>query len=493
MKIYGCFINGRHEFNDSNNIISVINPYDEKIKYKVEESNFSQIESALEFGYKSFKSGVWSKLDVRERSEVLNNTATLIDKNIEELIKIEVNQIGRPIREMRAQLGRLSEWFKYFASLIRVFEGSVTPFKGDYINYVERVPLGLVVQITPWNHPLLISIKKLSCALAAGNSVVLKPSELSPVSILRIADFLNESGLPKGVFNIVQGYGSKIGEKLCVNNYVSKIDLTGGDKAGKIIGEHAGKNGIYYSTELGGKSPMLVFEDCEIEKAVSGITFGCFIASGQTCIAGTRLLIQKSISEKFLSSLKKKMLSLKIGDPYSLETNIGPVISRDSLLRIDNKIKEAVKEGGEIIVGGKIHTKIKSGFFYEPTVIMTKNIANIAQEELFGPVLSCIIFDTEEDAIRLANDTKYGLAASIWTENLARGHSVASKLDCGIIWINDHHKNDPSSPWGGFKDSGIGRENGYEAYMQYTHTRSIIANYSRKYDDWFSDQASRYS
>ena len=271
MKIYGCFINGRHEFNDSNNIISVINPYDEKIKYKVEESNFSQIESALEFGYKSFKSGVWSKLDVRERSEVLNNTATLIDKNIEELIKIEFNQIGRPIREMRAQLGRLSEWFKYFASLIRVFEGSVTPFKGDYINYVERVPLGLVVQITPWNHPLLISIKKLSCALAAGNSVVLKPSELSPVSILRIADFLNESGLPKGVFNIVQGYGSKIGEKLCVNNYVSKIDLTGGDKAGKIIGEYAGKNGIYYSTELGGKSPMLVFEDCEIEKAVSGI------------------------------------------------------------------------------------------------------------------------------------------------------------------------------------------------------------------------------
>ena len=493
MKTLGCFINGKHELNNSKEIIFVKNPYDEKIKYKVEESNFSQIDSALKFGYKSFKSGIWADLDVRERSDVLNNTASLIEKNIEELIKIEVNQIGRPIREMRAQLGRLSEWFKYFASLIRVYEGRVTPFKGDFINYVERVPLGLVVQITPWNHPLLISIKKLSCALAAGNSIVLKPSELSPVSILRIADYLTESGLPKGVFNIVQGYGNKIGKKLCVNIYVSKIDFTGGDNAGRIIGEHAGNNGIYFSTELGGKSPMLVFEDCEIEKTVSGITFGAFIASGQPCIAGTRLIIQKSISEKLLSSLKNKILSLIIGDPYSLKTNIGPVISKDSLLRIDKIIKEAVKEGGKIIVGGKIHNKIKTGFFYEPTVILTKNNTNIAQEELFGPVLSCIIFDKEEEAISLANDTKYGLAASIWTENLARAHSVASKLDCGIIWINDHHKNDPSSPWGGFKNSGIGRENGYEAYMQYTHTRSIIANYSRKYDDWFSDQKSRYS
>ena len=493
MKTLGCFINGKHELNNLNKIISVKNPYDEQIKYKVEESSFSQIESALNFGYKSFKSGHWSNLDVRDRSEVLNKAAALIDKNLEELVKIEVNQIGRPIREMRAQLGRLSEWFKYFASLIRVFEGKVTPFKGDYINYVERIPLGLVVQITPWNHPLLISIKKLSCALAAGNSVVLKPSELSPVSILRIADFLNEAGLPKGVFNIVQGYGSKIGRKLCINKNVSKIDLTGGDNAGKKIGEYAGKTGVYYSTELGGKSPMIVFEDCEIEKTVCGITFGCFIASGQTCIAGTRLLIQRSISEKFLSSLKKKILSLKIGNPYSQETNIGPVISKDSLLRIDKKIKEAVKEGAQVIVGGKIHKKIKLGFFYEPTAILTKNNSNIAQEELFGPVLSCIIFDTEEEAISLANDTKYGLAASIWTENLTRGHSVASKLDCGIIWINDHHKNDPSSPWGGFKNSGIGRENGYESYLQYTHTRSVIANYTRKYDDWFSDQASRYS
>jgi len=493
MKTYGCFINGKHELNKSKEIISIQNPYDEKVKYKVEVSNSSQIESALKFGFKSFKSGIWSNLDVRERSEVLNKTAELIEKNIEELIKIEVNQIGRPIREMRAQLGRLSEWFRYFASFIRVFEGRVTPFKGDYINYVERIPLGLVVQITPWNHPLLISIKKLSCALAAGNSVVLKPSELSPVSILRIADFLKESGLPNGVFNVLQGYGSKIGKKLCENNYVSKIDFTGGDNAGKAIGEYAGNKGIYYATELGGKSPMIVFEDCEFEKTICGVTFGCFIASGQTCIAGTRLILQRSISEKFLESLKKKIKSFKIGNPYSLETNIGPVISREALLRIDKKIKEAVKEGGEIIVGGKVHKKIRSGFFYEPTVILANNASNIAQEELFGPVLTCIIFDKESEAISLANETKYGLAASIWTENLARAHSVANNLDCGIIWINDHHKNDPSSPWGGFKNSGVGRENGYEAYMQYTHTRSIIANYSRKFDDWFSDQASRYS
>ena len=238
---------------------------------------------------------------------------------------------------------------------------------------------------------------------------------------------------------------------------------------------------------------MIVFEDCEIEKTVCGVTFGCFIASGQTCIAGTRLILQRSISEKFLKSLKKKIKSFKIGNPYCLETNIGPVISREALLRIDKKIKEAVKEGGEIIVGGKIHKKIRSGFFYEPTVILTNNSANIAQEELFGPVLTCVIFEKESEAISLANETNYGLAASIWTENLARAHSVANNLDCGIIWINDHHKNDPSSPWGGFKNSGIGRENGYEAYMQYTHTRSIIANYSRKFDDWFSDQASRYS
>ncbi len=493
MKIYGCFINGKFELNNSKNFINVINPYDEKIKYKVEESDSNQIENALKCGYESFKSGVWSNLDVRDRSEVLNNVAELIEKNLEELIEIEVNQIGRPIREMKAQLGRLSEWFKYFASLIRVFEGRVMPFKGDYVNYVERVPLGLVVQITPWNHPLLISIKKLSCALAAGNSVVLKPSEKSPVSILKIAKYLDDSGLPNGVFNVVQGFGTKIGKKLCENKYVSKIDLTGGDNAGRKIGEYAGKNGIYYATELGGKSPMLVFDDCEINKTVCGVTFGCFIASGQTCIAGTRLLIQKSISEVFLKKLKEKMFDLRMGDPFSPDTSIGPVISKDSLLNIDKKVNDAVSEGGKVVFGGKISKEFKSGYFYEPTVLLTDNSSKIAREELFGPVLTCIIFEKEHEAINLANDNKYGLAASIWTENLARAHSVASKLECGIIWINDHHKNDPSSPWGGFKESGIGRENGIEAYMQYTHTRSVVTNYSRKYDDWFSDTKSRYS
>jgi acyl-CoA reductase-like NAD-dependent aldehyde dehydrogenase len=343
--------------------------------------------------------------------------------------------------------------------------------------------LGVVGQITPYNHPLLIAIKKLAPALAAGNSIVIKPSELAPVSILDFAQMALDAGVPEGVINVVPGYGPVTGKALCESPLLAKLDVTGGTEAGKKIAMAAGQNLITCTAELGGKTPLLVFEDADVNAAVNGAAFAAFVASGQTCVMGSRILVHSSIYKEFVDKLVQKAESLVLGDPLETSTDMGPVISKSQLGKIEEFIQIAKREGAAVLTGG--HRWGSSGHYFSPTVIgnCTPDMT-IVKEEVFGPVVCVLPFETEQEAIQLTNDSIYGLAAGVWTQDIKKAHRVSHELDVGIVWVNGHHHNDPSSPWGGFKQSGLGKENGIEAFNSYTHLKSTVINYGAP-SDWF--------
>jgi acyl-CoA reductase-like NAD-dependent aldehyde dehydrogenase len=494
---YGCFIGGKEVF-PSVGVFEVENPATGAILCKVASADAKVVTDACEIAHKSFESGVWSRSDVRHRAKVLQNMADALRSDINRLAELEVSQTGRAVREMKAQLGRLPEWFEYFGALIRTHEGTVPPFFGPYLNYVKRVPLGVCGLLTPWNHPLLIAIKKIAPALATGNSIVLKPSELAPVSVLELAKLCSAAGLPDGVLNIVPGMGPAAGQALCSNPRVRKIDLTGGTNTGRAVGAAAGANLAGLITELGGKAPMIIFDDADVEQAVNGAAFATFVASGQTCIMGARVLVHDSIYDKFMANLTAKAKMIKLGDPTDVNTQMGPVISKQSRSRISDMVDKARTEGATVYTGAQIPPSLPSpfdnGYYYEPTILGVRTGMEIWKEEVFGPVVVGIPFKDEAEAVALANDSPYGLAAAVWTTDVMRAHRMADKLDVGIVWINDHHRNDPSSPWGGMKHSGIGRENGLSALHEYTQTKSVVVRTDPSKWDWFQNNpATRYS
>jgi len=495
----GLWIGGREAASASGAFLSVEDPARRREIARVSAASAEDIGKAVASGHEAYRSGVWSRADVRLRADVLQRISQGLRERLEELAELESRQTGRAIREMKAQLGRLPEWFEYFGALVRTAEGRTTPFLGPYLNYVQRVPLGVVAQITPWNHPLLIAVKKLAPALAAGNSVVLKPSELAPLSVLELAKICKEAGLPDGVLSVVPGHGHETGAALCAHPLVRKVDLTGGTPTGKAVGAIAGANLAGMVSELGGKAPMLVFEDADLDQAVNGAAFASFVASGQTCIMGARLLVHEAVYEEVVQRFVRKAESIRLGDPMDMATQMGPVISEAQRSRVLEAVSVAKSEGAEILCGGaspaldKLPTEVSEGYFVLPTVIAAKPGMRCVQEEVFGPFVVVYPFKDEQDAVKLANDSDFGLAAAIWTKDIMRGHRVAQELDVGIIWINDHHRNDPSSPWGGTKDSGIGRENGIEAFHEYTQSRSVVVRTSDEKFDWFHDPNARYS
>ena len=339
---YGCYINGRETFDDVKDYFQVYNPATNDVLCEVATGDDIILKRAVENAHEVYQSGVWSRSDVRHRANVLTKIAINLRQSIPSLLNLEVSQTGRAVREMKAQLGRLPEWFDYFAALIRTHEGTVPPFLGSYINYVNRVPLGVCGLITPWNHPMLIAIKKIAPAIATGNSIVVKPSELAPVSVLELGGIFTEAGLPNGVVNIVPGYGKQVGQLLCTHPLVRKIDLTGGTPTGRAVGAAAGGNLSSVISELGGKAPMIIFDDSDLEQAVNGAAFATFVASGQTCIMGARLVIHESIYEKNLIAISEKAKRIKLGDPFDMETQMGPVISQESRRRIHSMVRSLI-------------------------------------------------------------------------------------------------------------------------------------------------------
>lgn len=480
---------------ESGKTLDVFNPATGEVIGKVAAADKQDVNRAVLAAKAAFERGEWSRASIQHRAKVLNRFADLFEEHLEELFYLETLNNGRPIQETRAQISRLPQFFRYNASLALTLRGDVIPIEGPYHSFTQRVPLGVVALMTSFNHPLMILTKSFAPALATGNSVVIKPSEQTPFTTVRLIELALEAGIPKGVINLVNGLGPDVGAPLVAHPDVKKVVFTGGTEVGRFVGQTAASHFATSTLELGGKGAVIIFDDMDIERAVNGAAFASFIAAGQTCICGSRILVQRTIYDKFLEAFKKKTAAIRIGDPADPETQLGPVISAKSHQRILGMIQSAKEEGAKLLIGGSVPKDAPTGGYYiEPTVFYdVEPHMHIAQDEVFGPVTVVIPFDDEEDAIQIANNTRFGLGVSVWTDNLVRAHLLANRLIFGMVWVNDHHRLDPASPWGGFKDSGYGRETGIESYLHFTEIRSVTMNATGKTIDWYgaSDQPKR--
>ncbi|GAV99133.1 aldehyde dehydrogenase [Lentinula edodes] len=479
---------------------SVLNPANGQVLRSFNPISANDINAAIEDAQQTFNSGIWSKAPAITRSKVLTRLARILEERVPEIARLESLQTGRTIREMNAQLGRLPDWLDYYAALLRTRQDFIAPTQGKLMNYVQRVPLGVVAQITPFNHPLLIAIKKIAPALAAGNSIIVKPSEQAPLTVLQFATMALEAGLPPGVVSVIPGFGHTVGKAIVSNPLIRKVDVTAGTETGRALGSIVGSNLAAYTAELGGKAPIVVFDDADLDSAVNGAAFASFVASGQTCVSGTRLIVASQIYDTFLDKFLTKVRSVRarMGNPMNPKSTMGSIISLRQLERIEAMVE---RTQGRILEGGKRMSGISDldgfdfsgGSFFPPTVITDISVEDeLWQEEVFGPVVVVKRFTDEAEGVALANASKYGLGAGIWTTDLSRGHRVAADIEAGLCWVNTHHRNDPSSPWGGMKESGIGRENGLEAFEAYTQSKSTIVNLAsseetRIADDWFAE------
>ncbi|QSO54006.1 aldehyde dehydrogenase [Alicyclobacillus curvatus] len=465
--------------------MEVFNPANGRVIGVLDAARANDVDIAVMAAHRAFLHGEWSRASIQHRSKVLNKFADLFEAHLEEFYELETLNNGRPIQETRAQISRLPQFYRYFAALNLTLRSDVIPIEGDYLNYTQRVPLGVCALLTSFNHPLMILSKSLAPALAAGNSVVIKPSEQTPFTTVKLVELLTQSGIPKGIVNLIHGSGLEAGAPLTEHPLVRKVVFTGGTEVGRSIAQAAARHFASTTLELGGKGAVLVFDDMDRDRAINGAAFAAFIASGQTCVCGSRILVQKTMYREFLERFEAKVRAIQYGDPFSPDTQLGPVISERSRQRILGMLQTACNQGARLLTGGSCPTDT-SGFYIHPTVLVDVHPnMQIMQDEVFGPVTAVMPFDNEEDALRIANETRFGLAASVWTKDVERAHRVANNLRFGMVWINDHHRLDPASPWGGFKDSGIGRETGLESYLNFTEVRSVTVNTTGKTVDWY--------
>ena len=476
MKNYKHFINGTWTDPDTNKWFDTENPYTGEVWAKIARGNSADVNKAVISAKNAFEN-VWGVMKPTERGKYLVRLAEIIERESSRLGELEVKDNGKLLAEMGSQTKYIAEWYRYYGGLADKVEGAVIPIdKDNMFNFTTYEPYGVVGLITPWNSPLLLVAYKLAPALAAGNTAVIKPSEFTSVSTLEFMELIKEAEIPDGVVNVVTGYGQEVGSPLVDHPYIEKVAFTGSDVSGQKIYEAAAKKIMPVTLELGGKSPNIVFEDADREAAVMGAISGIFAATGQTCIAGSRLLVQRNIHDEFVKRIVEVASKAKIGDPMLKETNVGPVTTPPQYKKVIDYINIAKSEGAKCIMGGKPYTGegSKGNQFVEPTIFTgVTNDMRIAQEEVFGPVLSVIPFENEEEAIKIGNDVNFGLAAGVWTSDIGRALRMSSKLRAGTIWVNTYRAVSFMSPFGGYKRSGEGRENGKEAIKEFLQTKSV--------------------
>jgi (Z)-2-((N-methylformamido)methylene)-5-hydroxybutyrolactone dehydrogenase len=467
-----------------------INPYTGRAWATAPEAGEEDVDRAVRAARAAFDEGPWGTMTGTERARLMRRLADLLAENAQELAVVESTDNGKLLREMGGQLGALAEWYYYFAGAADKVQGETIPSdKANFFVYTRREPVGVVGAIAPWNSPLLLLTFKLAPALAAGCTVVVKPAEQTPASTLEFARLFDEAGFPPGVVNVVTGFGEGTGRPLVRHPGVDKVAFTGSTQTGIGVMKDAADHLARVSLELGGKSPNIVFDDADLEATNNGVVSGIFAATGQTCIAGSRLFVHERAHDELVKRLSEKAQSIKLGNPLEMETEMGPVAFKEQLDKVQGYIEVGQEEGAELVFGGRRPQteELKDGYFIEPTIFtQVNNDMRVAREEIFGPVLSVIPFESEQDLIRQANDTSYGLAAGIWTRDIQKAHRVAHALRAGTVWVNSYRTLSFNTPFGGYKMSGMGRENGLESLKDYTQVKSVWVELSGQTRDPFT-------
>jgi betaine-aldehyde dehydrogenase len=482
---YQNYIHGEWVAAGSGETFSVYDPSTEEVIAQVSAAGPADVDRAVAAARAAFDSGPWPRTTAQDRGRVLFKLAEKVRQNSAQLAELESRNSGKPIVEAEFDIADVATCFEYYAGLANKVLGHVNPVPANALSFTLREPVGVAGQIIPWNYPLLMAAWKLAPALAAGCTCVLKPAEQTPLTALEFANYFSEAGLPPGVVNIINGFGETAGASLVAHPGVDKIAFTGSAAVGKLIVKSAADTLKRVTLELGGKSPNIFFTDADWEASVDGALFGVFINQGEVCSAGSRILVEKKIYAKFVEAMTEKAKRIKLGAPLERDTKMGPLVSREQYERVGSYLELGRKEA-KVATGGGRPKQIGKGYYVEPTIFYdVENSARIAREEIFGPVASVIPFDGEAEAIRIANDTPYGLAAAVWTRDIYKAFRVVKSLRAGIVWVNHMQPTYVEAPWGGYKQSGFGRELGPWGLEEYLETKQVFVNLDESPIAWY--------